>query len=189
MNIEKISIHGKRADTIIKSMLRHSNGQEEEKRPTNIQKLCDEFVTLAYHGIRASDSGFNCVIEKNYDPSLPRVNVMAQEITRVMLNLFTNAFHAVKERRQNEKDFSAVISITTRLDGDRVKIIVRDNGTGIPQHIRDKIFQPFFTTKRSGEGTGLGLSISYDIIKAHGGELKVDSRQGEFTEFTIELPA
>ncbi len=188
MNIEKIQHHGKRADNIIKSMLRNSHGNKEEKRPTNINKLCDEFLMLAYHSIRATHPEFNCTIEKKFQPDLPKVNVMSQEITRVMLNLFTNAFHALKERAQKEKDFSPLITIITGTSGKHVHVIVRDNGTGIPKAIRDKIFQPFFTTKKSGEGTGLGLSISYDIIKAHGGELKVDSNEGEFTEFTILFP-
>ncbi len=188
MNIEKISSHGKRADNIIKSMLRHSHGDKEEKRPTNINKLCDEFLMLAYHSLRASHPDFNCTIEKNFQPDMPKVNVMAQEVTRVMLNLFTNAFHALKERQEKEKDFSPVIAVTTKIENQFAKITVRDNGTGIPEHIRNKIFQPFFTTKKSGEGTGLGLSISYDIIKAHGGELKVSSEIGRYTEFLIELP-
>ena len=188
MNIEKIHSHGKRADTIIKSMLRNSHGNKEDKKPTNINKLCDEFLMLAYHSIRATHPEFNCTIEKKFQPDLPKVNVMSQEITRVMLNLFTNAFHALKERAQKEKNFSPLITITTGTSGKHVDVVVRDNGTGIPQAIRDKIFQPFFTTKKSGEGTGLGLSISYDIIKAHGGELKVNSKEGEFTEFTIQFP-
>jgi len=189
MNIDKISFHGKRADSIIKSMLRHSHGHQEELRPTNVNRLCEEFLMLAYHSIRASNPEFNCTIEKKYQEDMPKVNLMTQEIARVMLNLFTNAFHALRERHQKEKGFSPVITVKTSLENKLVKIQVRDNGTGIPQEIRDKIFQPFFTTKRSGEGTGLGLSISYDIIKAHGGELKVDSKLGEFTEFTIELAA
>ncbi|CAN5663955.1 hypothetical protein BH11BAC1_BH11BAC1_00010 [soil metagenome] len=188
MNVEKISHHGKRADNIIKSMLRHSHGSEEEKRPANINKLCDEFLVLAYHSIRASHPDFNCTIEKKFQEDLPKVNVMTQEITRVMLNLFTNAFHALKERRQKEKGFSAIISVLTMAKNQFVEIKVRDNGSGIPLQIRDKIFQPFFTTKKSGEGTGLGLSISYDIVKAHGGTLTVNSQEDGFTEFTIELP-
>ena len=188
MNIEKIHNHGKRADTIIKSMLRNSHGNKEDKRPTNLNKICDEFLMLAYHSIRATNPEFNCTIEKKFQPDLPKVNVMSQEITRVMLNLFTNAFHALKERQQRDKNFSPLITISTNASGRHVNVVVRDNGTGIPQAIRDKIFQPFFTTKKSGEGTGLGLSISYDIIKAHGGELKVDSKEGEFTQFTIKFP-
>jgi len=188
MNIEKISGHGKRADSIIKSMLRHSHGNPEDMRPTNVNKLCDEFLMLAFQSIRASNPEFNSRIEKNYQPDMPKVNLMTQEMTRVMLNLFTNAFHALKERQQQESNFSPVITITTKVENSQAKIQVRDNGTGIPQKIRDKIFQPFFTTKKSGEGTGLGLSISYDIVKAQGGELKVDSREGEFTEFTMILP-
>ena len=189
MNIEKISSHGKRADSIIKSMLRHSHGNSEEKQPTNLNKLCDEFLMLAYHSVRASFPDFNCAIEKKFQPDLPKVNLMAQEFTRVMLNLFTNAFHALKERQLKDKSFSPSITVTTQIENQVVKILVRDNGTGIPEQIKNKIFQPFFTTKKSGEGTGLGLSISYDIIKAHGGELTVNSKEGEFTEFTITLPA
>jgi two-component system, NtrC family, sensor kinase len=189
MNLDKISFHGKRADSIIKSMLRHSHGHQEEKRPTNVNRLCDEFLMLAYHSIRASNPEFNCAIEKNFQEDMPKVSLMTQEFTRVMLNLFTNAFHALRERHQQNPEFAPVITVTTKMDNGFVKIQVRDNGTGIPKNIREKIFQPFFTTKRSGEGTGLGLSISYDIIKAHGGELKVDSKEGEFTEFTVELAA
>ena len=188
MNIEKVSTHGKRADNIIKSMLRHSHGAKEEKKPTNLNRLCDEFLMLAYHSVRASFPDFNCKIIKHYQPDLPKANVMTQEITRVMLNLFTNAFHALKERHIKDKDFSPEITVTTRHEGKLAVLEVRDNGTGIPKEIRDKIFQPFFTTKPSGEGTGLGLSISYDIIKAHGGELIVDSKEGEFTLFTVKLP-
>jgi signal transduction histidine kinase len=188
INIEKISGHGKRADNIIKSMLRHSHGSQEEKRPTAINRVCDEFLMLAYHSIRASHSDFNCAIEKKFQEDMPKVNLMTQEITRVLLNLFTNAFHALKERKEKEPGFSAVITVSTMLNNQFVEVRIRDNGTGIPNAIRDKIFQPFFTTKKSGEGTGLGLSISYDIIKAHGGDLKVESNEGEFTEFCISLP-
>lgn len=188
MNVEKISNHGKRADNIIKSMLRHSHGSPEEKKPTNINRLCDEFLMLAYHSIRASHPDFNCTIEKNFQEDIPKVNIMAQEITRVLLNLFTNAFHALKEQQQKVSEFKAVITVLTTMNNQHTEIRIRDNGTGISKEIRDKIFQPFFTTKKSGEGTGLGLSISYDIIKAHGGELIVESTEGEFTEFTIFLP-
>lgn len=188
MNIEKISNHGKRADNIIKSMLRHSHGTQEAKRPTAINRVCDEFLMLAYHSIRASHPEFNCAIEKKFQEDMPKVNLMAQEITRVLLNLFTNAFHALKERKEKEPGFSAVITVSTILNNQFAEIRVMDNGPGIPAQIRDKIFQPFFTTKQSGEGTGLGLSISYDIIKAHGGELTVNSKEGEFTEFCISLP-
>ncbi len=188
MNMEKISSHGKRADNIIKSMLRHSHGNPEDKRPAIINRLCDEFLMLAYHSIRASHPDFNCAIEKKYQEDMPKVNLMAQEITRVLLNLFTNAFHALKERREKEPGFSAVITVSTLLKNDAAEIRIRDNGTGIPKSIKDKIFLPFFTTKKSGEGTGLGLSISHDIIKAHGGELLVNSKEGEFTEFCISLP-
>ena len=187
-NIEKILGHGKRADNIIKSMLRHSHGTPEEKRPTAINRICDEFLMLAYHSIRASHPDFNCTIEKKFQEDMPKVNLMAQEITRVLLNLFTNAFHALKERKEKEPGFSAVITVSTMLNNQFAEIRIRDNGTGIPIAIRDKIFQPFFTTKKSGEGTGLGLSISYDIIKAHGGDLKVECKEGEFTEFCIMLP-
>jgi C4-dicarboxylate-specific signal transduction histidine kinase len=187
-NIEKISGHGKRADNIIKSMLRHSHGIQEEKRPTAINRVCDEFLMLAYHSIRASHPDFNCAIEKKFREDMPKVNLMAQEITRVLLNLFTNAFHALKERKEKEPGFSAIITVSTMLNNQFAEIRIRDNGTGIPNAIIDKIFQPFFTTKKSGEGTGLGLSISYDIVKAHGGNLKAESKEGEFTEFCISLP-
>ena len=187
-NIEKISGHGKRADNIIKSMLRHSHGIQEENRPTAINRVCDEFLMLAYHSIRASHPDFNCAIEKKFREDMPKVNLMAQEITRVLLNLFTNAFHALKERKEKEPGFSAIITVSTMLNNQFAEIRIRDNGTGIPNAIIDKIFQPFFTTKKSGEGTGLGLSISYDIVKAHGGNLKAESKEGEFTEFCISLP-
>ena len=186
--VEKIAQHGKRADNIIKSMLRHSHSQPEEKRPTNINKLCDEFVNHAYHGLRASSPGFTCDIEKNYQADLPQVQVYSQEITRVFLNLFTNAFQALKGKQEKDKSFKPAVILTTRQNGNRIEMILRDNGPGIPEEIRNRIFQPFFTTKPSGEGTGLGLSISYDIIKAHGGNIVVNSEPGSYTEFIVSLP-
>lgn len=191
LNLEKVVHHGKRADSIVKGMLMHSRTGVSEKQITDINKLVEEFVDLAYHGMRAKDSGFNCAIEKELGKDLPKVKIIPQDISRVVLNIFNNAFYAVDDRKKIEgPDFKRLVKVRTYLAGKKVGIAIRDNGKGIPQEIKDKIFQPFFTTKPTGQGTGLGLSISYDIIsKGHQGELRVDSKPGEFTEFIIELPA
>ncbi len=189
-NLEKIVIHGKRADSIVKSMLQHSRKAPDEKIPTDINKLVEEFFVLAYHGMRAKDPGFNCVLEKLLEPGLPLVPVIPQEVSRVILNIFNNSFYAVDERGKiEEKNYKPKVSISTRRTNGNILIKIHDNGKGIPPEIREKIFNPFFTTKPAGDGTGLGLSISYDIIvNGHNGELFVDSVPGEFTEFNISLP-
>ena len=187
-NLEKINHHGKRADAIVKGMLQHSRSTSGEKEPTDLNALADEYLRLAYHGLRAKDKSFNAELVTNFDPDLPKVNVVPQDIGRVLLNLLTNAFYATQKRKQSDEDFKPVVELSTALKGISVEISVKDNGSGIPQDIIDKIFQPFFTTKPTGEGTGLGLSMSYDIIKAHGGSLKVDSTPGEGSVFLISLP-
>jgi signal transduction histidine kinase len=190
-NLSKIIEHGRRADGIITSMLLHSRGGSGEPRKTDLNLLLEDALNLAFHGARARDRDFNVVLERDFDPGLAAVEVVPQDITRVFLNLFANAFYAVNERRRRggSADYAPHVRITSRDDGAEVEIRVRDNGIGMPPEVRDNAFTPFFTTKPSGEGTGLGLSISYDIIvQAHGGTLAVDSREGEFTEFTIRLP-
>ncbi|SEA06898.1 ATP-binding protein [Bizionia paragorgiae] len=189
-NLEKINHHGKRADGIVKGMLQHSRASGNQKEPTNINALADEYFRLAYHGLRAKDKSFNAHLKTNYDESIKPVKVIPQEFGRVVLNLFTNAFYAVDEKSTGteDKDYKPTVSVSTKNLKDKVTITVKDNGNGIPKHIIDKIFQPFFTTKPTGKGTGLGLSMSYDIIKAHDGELTVNTIEGESTEFTIHLP-
>ncbi|MEO8086869.1 MAG: two-component regulator propeller domain-containing protein [Bacteroidota bacterium] len=191
LNLEKVVHHGKRADSIVKGMLMHSRTGVSEKQITDINKLVTEFVDLAYHGMRAKDSGFNCNIEKDLGKDLPKVKVIPQDISRVVLNIFNNAFYAVEDRKKSEgEDYKRIVSVRTYRTGNKVGISIRDNGKGIPMDVKDKIFEPFFTTKPTGQGTGLGLSISYDIItKGHQGDLRVESKPGEFTEFIIELPS
>jgi len=187
-NEEKINHHGKRADAIVKGMLQHSRTSTGQKEPTDINALCDEYLQLAYHGMRAKDKSFNATMETNFDPSLPKINVVPQDIGRVILNLINNAFFAVNEKaKQNISGYQPTVTVTTKNSSDKVEILVRDNGKGIPEKIRDKIFQPFFTTKPTGKGTGLGLSLSYDIINAHGGVIKVESNEVKGTIFTIQL--
>ncbi|MBP6334466.1 MAG: hypothetical protein KA444_03260 [Bacteroidia bacterium] len=191
-NLGKIVFHGKRADSIVKGMLQHSRASTAEKQATDINKLVEEFFNLAYHGMRAKDPAFNCTMQKDLAPDLPSISIIPQDISRVILNIFNNSFYAVDEKKKSLPDgtYQPIVSIATKKIGDKILIAIRDNGKGIPQEIRDKIFNPFFTTKPTGLGTGLGLSISYDIIvKGHGGDLKVESGTGEFTEFTILLPA
>jgi signal transduction histidine kinase len=188
-NSEKILQHGKRADAIVKGMLQHSRASSGKKEPTDINALCDEYLRLAYHGWRAKDKSFNATTNTNFDGSIGKIDIVAQDIGRVLLNLFNNAFYAVNEQKsRNLISYEPKVSVTTKKSENRVCITVSDNGNGIPQNIIDKIFQPFFTTKPTGEGTGLGLSLSYDIVKAHGGEIKVESKEGEGTEFIIHLP-
>jgi two-component system, NtrC family, sensor kinase len=195
-NEQKINHHGKRADAIVKGMLQHSRKSTGQKEPTDINALCDEYLRLSYHGLRAKDKSFNATLKTDFDESVQNVSVIPQEIGRVLLNLFNNAFYAVSEKRKAESEklnaesnrYEPTVSVSTKKMEGKVQICVKDNGSGIPQNIIDKIFQPFFTTKPTGEGTGLGLSLSYDIIKAHGGELKVETGTGEGTEFIILLP-
>ncbi|MCJ7465248.1 MAG: ATP-binding protein [Maribacter sp.] len=188
-NLEKIYHHGKRADAIVKGMLQHSRSSIGVKEPTDMNALCDEYLRLAYHGLRAKDKSFNATLNTDFDTSIGNVNVVPQDIGRVILNLITNAFYAVNERKTiAQTDHEPAVTVTTRKIGNKVEISVKDNGNGIPEKVKDKIFQPFFTTKPTGQGTGLGLSLSYDIVKAHGGELNVVSEEGAGTEFIIRLP-
>ncbi|HRH66370.1 MAG TPA: two-component regulator propeller domain-containing protein [Bacteroidia bacterium] len=189
-NMEKIVFHGKRADSIVKGMLQHSRASAVEKQATDINKLVEEYFSLAYHGMKANDPAFNCTMEKKLDRTIPAIKIIPQDISRVILNIFNNAFYAVNERKkEGEKNYQPTVSITTQWTGNKAVIVIHDNGKGIVKEIRDKIFNPFFTTKPTGQGTGLGLSISYDIIvKGHGGEIKVDSVPGEYSEFTVLLP-
>jgi len=188
-NEEKINYHGKCADAIVKGMLQHSRQSSGQKEPTDINKLADEYLRLSYHGLRAKDKNFNATIETHFDQSIGKINILPQDIGRVLLNLFNNAFYAVNEQKsKNHISYEPTVSVSTKKIDNKVEIKVKDNGNGIPQNIIDKIFQPFFTTKPTGQGTGLGLSLSYDIIKAHGGEIKVESKEGEGTVFIIQLP-
>ncbi len=188
-NEQKILHHGKRADAIIKGMLQHSRASSGQVEPTDINALADEYLRLAYHGLRAKDKSFNAEMKTDFDESLPKINVVPQDMGRVILNLITNAFYAVTEKKKQAGEaYEPTVSVTTKKTENRVFVTVMDNGNGIPQQILDKIFQPFFTTKPTGQGTGLGLSLSYDIVKAHGGEIKVESKEGEGSEFIIQLP-
>jgi signal transduction histidine kinase len=190
-NNQKIAFHGKRADSIVKGMLQHSRASTGKKEPTDINALTDEFLRLSYHGLRAKDKSFNAAMETNFDYNIDKVQVIPQDLGRVLLNLFNNAFYSVNEKKKNLNGlFEPKVFVSTEMINDKIQIVVKDNGNGIPQKILDKIYQPFFTTKPTGEGTGLGLSMSYDIItKAHGGELKVETKEGEFALFKIILPA
>jgi two-component system NtrC family sensor kinase len=189
-NEEKINHHGRRADAIVKGMLQHSRSSTGEKELTDINALAAEFLKLSYHGLRAKDKNFNATIVTSFNNTIDKINIVSQEIGRVFINLYNNAFYAVAEKKNfNIEGYEPTVWVTTtQLDG-YIEIKVKDNGTGIPEEKIDKIFQPFFTTKPSGSGTGLGLSLSYDIIKAHDGEIKVESIEGEFAEFIIDLPA
>ena len=189
-NNEKINFHGKRADSIVKAMLQHSRNSSGLKEPTDINNLADECLRLSFHGMRAKDKSFNAKTEITLDKDIGLVNVVSQDIGRVLLNLFTNSFYSVLQKQKTAgENFEPLVSVRTKKVPGAVQIMVRDNGKGIPQKVIDKIFQPFFTTKPTGEGTGLGLSMSYDIItKGHDGELKVDTKEGEYAEFTIILP-
>jgi signal transduction histidine kinase len=188
-NEQKIAHHGKRAEAIVKSMLEHSRSSKGEKQFTDVNALVDEYLRLSYHGLRAKDKSFNATIETHFDDSIGKVEVVPQKIGRVLLNLFNNAFYAVNEKKKQAGDgYEPTVAITTKRLNGKIEITVRDNGTGIPQKAIDKIFQPFYTTKPTGQGTGLGLSLSYDIVKAHGGEMKVESKEGQGATFTITLP-
>ncbi len=196
-NAEKINHHGKRADNIVKSMMQHARGSSGQREPAEINALLDDAVNLVYHGMRANDASFNVTIEKEYDETIGKVSVVPQDISRVFLNLINNACYAAhhkqkekrKEQTANPDDFSPTLSVGTKNLGDKVEIRIRDNSNGIPPDVREKIFNPFFTTKPTGQGTGLGLSISYDIIvQQHKGEIKVETEEGKFTEFVLSLP-
>ncbi|MEO6488875.1 MAG: ATP-binding protein [Ferruginibacter sp.] len=192
-NLEKILYHGKRAADIVKGMLQHSRSSTSRKELTDINKLADEYLRLAYHGLRAKDKSFNATLKTDFDENIGNVLIVPQDIGRVILNLITNAFYAVSEKKKQllpayEPTISVMTKRILKKDGDKVIITIEDNGDGIPQKVVDKIFQPFFTTKPTGQGTGLGLSLSYDIVKAHGGELKVEAIDGEGAAFKIILP-
>jgi PAS domain S-box-containing protein len=190
-NLEKINEHGNRADAIVRSMLEHSRGSSGERRSVNLNTLVDEAFNLAYHGARARDQGFNITLQREFDEGIGPITLVPQDITRMLLNLFSNGFYAAHRRQGMEATpgFDPSLRVATRELGDAVEIRVRDNGIGIPEEVRDKLFQPFFTTKPTGEGTGLGLSISYDIVtQQHGGSIAVDSEVGDYSEFTIRLP-
>ncbi|PIQ31059.1 MAG: two-component sensor histidine kinase [Bacteroidetes bacterium CG18_big_fil_WC_8_21_14_2_50_41_14] len=198
LNLEKILHHGKRADAIVKGMLQHSRSSSGVKEPTDINTLADEYLRLAYHGLRAKDKSFNAILKTDFDETIGMIDIIPQDIGRVILNLITNAFYAVDEKKKQTlegfENYEPTVSVSTELvipppGGTRgVKISVKDNGSGIPQKVLDKIFQPFFTTKPTGQGTGLGLSLAYDIVKAHGGELKVETKENEGSIFTIIIP-
>jgi len=198
LNLEKILHHGKRADAIVKGMLQHSRSSSGVKEPTDINTLADEYLRLAYHGLRAKDKFFNAILKTDFDETIGMIDIIPQDIGRVILNLITNAFYAVDEKKKQTlegfENYEPTVSVSTVLvipppGGTRgVKISVKDNGSGIPQKVLDKIFQPFFTTKPTGQGTGLGLSLAYDIVKAHGGELKVETKENEGSIFTIIIP-
>jgi len=189
-NEEKINHHGKRADAIVKNMIQHSRATAGVKEFTDINKLADEYLRLAYHGLRGKDKLFNSDIETDFDPAISKLNIVPQDIGRVLLNLINNAFYAVNEKqKQNIPRYEPIVTVSTKKSDGKVEIVVTDNGNGIPQKILDKIFQPFFTTKPTGQGTGLGLSLAYDIItKGYGGEIIVNTKENEGTEFTIVLP-
>jgi signal transduction histidine kinase len=190
-NLDKITQHGKRADSIVKNMLLHSREGSGEHRPVDINTLVEEAVNLAYHGARAEKQGFNITLERSFDPAAGAVDVFPQEITRVLLNLISNGFYAATKRKaQATSDgYEPTLAAATKNLGDRVEISIRDNGTGIPPEVREKIFNPFFTTKPAGEGTGLGLSLSHDVVvKQHSGSIEIETQPGEFTEFKITLP-
>ena len=195
-NEKKIIFHGKRADGIVKGMLQHSRSSSGVKEPTDINVLADEYLRLAYHGLRAKDKSFNASMKTDFDGSIGKINVLSQDLGRVILNLITNAFYAVTEKKKlMGEGYEPTVSVSTQRtlsSGEgrgEVLIKVKDNGNGIPQRVIDKIFQPFFTTKPTGQGTGLGLSMSYDIItKSHAGEIKVETKEGEGSEFIIVLP-
>jgi signal transduction histidine kinase len=195
-NEGKINYHGKRAEAIVKGMLQHSSSSSGVKEPTDINALCDECLRLSYHGLRAKDKSFNASMKTDFDNSIGNINIIPQDIGRVLLNLINNAFYAVDERKKIIKEnlptgqagYQPTVFLSSKKSGDKVILTVKDNGSGIPQNIVDKIFQPFFTTKPTGQGTGLGLSLSYDIVKAHGGELKVETKEGEGSTFIISLP-
>jgi two-component system, NtrC family, sensor kinase len=194
-NLEKITHHGKRADAIVKGMLQHSRKSTGQKEPADINALTDECLRLSYHGLRAKDKMFNATMETNFDTNIGKINIIPQEIGRVLLNLFTNAFYSIAEKKKLQPEgyeptvFVSTKKISSSSGIGKIQIRIRDNGNGIPQKILDKIYQPFFTTKPTGQGTGLGLSMSYDIItKGHNGTIKAETKEGEFAEFIIELP-
>ncbi|MBN1482126.1 hypothetical protein EH223_07710 [candidate division KSB1 bacterium] len=189
-NAERINEHGKRADSIVRSMLQHSRGKAGDRQPTDINAMLEEDINLAYHGMRALDNSFNIKIEKDLDPSIGKLEIVPQDVSRVFLNIISNGCYEAHQKKLNaDSRFSPMLTVTSRNRTKDVEIRIRDNGNGIPKKVRDKMFTPFFTTKPAGMGTGLGLSISYEIIVyAHHGELYFESEEGEYTEFIITLP-
>ncbi|WDF80269.1 ATP-binding protein [Mucilaginibacter sp. KACC 22773] len=189
-NLTKINQHGKRADAIVKGMLQHSRTTTGKKEPTDINALADEYLRLSYHGLRAKDKMFNAGMKTSFDENIGKIEAIPQDLGRVLLNLFNNSFYSVAEKKkQNIAGYEPTVTVVTKKLPNAVEITVSDNGTGIPQKVLDKIYQPFFTTKPTGQGTGLGLSMSYDIItKGHGGDLKVETAEGEFAKFVITIP-
>ncbi len=170
-------------------MLQHSRTSSGLKEPTDINALADEYLRLAYHGLRAKDKSFNATMKTDFDESIGNINVLPQDMGRVILNLIMNAFYVVDEKKKHQQNgYEPTVTVSTKKISDKIEVKVKDNGNGIPQKVMEKIFQPFFTTKPTGQGTGLGLSLSYDIVKSHGGELKVETEEGEGAEFTILLP-
>jgi len=188
-NEQKINFHGKRADAIVKSMLQHSRSSNGQMEPTNINALADEYLRLSYHGLRGKNKDFNATMKTDFDESIGNTNIIPQDIGRVMLNLYNNAFYAVNEKKKQQPDgYEPTVSVKTKKIAHKIELSIEDNGNGIPQKAIDKIFQPFFTTKPTGHGTGLGLSLAYDIVKAHGGEIKVETKEGEGSHFIVLLP-
>jgi len=190
-NLDKINEHGRRADGIVRGMLEHSRGSSGERREVDLNVLVDEALNLAYHGARAQDQTFTVTLQRDLGEGIAPITLAPQDVTRVLLNLFSNGFYAARERQRTEAapSFEPTVRVSTRDVDGAVEIRVRDNGIGIPSEIKDRLFQPFFTTKPPGEGTGLGLSMSYDIItQQHGGSISVDSKVGEYSEFTVRLP-
>ncbi|HZJ61476.1 MAG TPA: ATP-binding protein, partial [Chitinophagaceae bacterium] len=188
-NLEKILHHGKRADAIVKGMLQHSRSSTGIKKPADINVLADEYLRLAHHGLRAKDKSFNATTNTDFDATLEKIDIIPQDIGRVLLNLINNAFYAVTEKKKLKGDgYEPAVSLSTKKINDKVELTVTDNGNGIQQNILDKIFQPFFTTKPTGQGMGLGLSLAYDIVKAHCGEIKVETKEGEGSEFVVQIP-
>jgi len=188
-NEQKINLHGKRADSIVKGMLQHSRTTAGQKELTDVNTLADEYLRLSYHGFRTKDKSFNVTLLTDFDETIGKINIVPQEIGRLLLNLFNNAFYAVIEKKKLLGEvYEPTISISTRKANNIVEIKIKDNGMGIPQKIADKIFQPFFTTKPTGQGTGLGLSLSYDIVKVHGGTINFQTEEGAFTEFVVQMP-
>jgi signal transduction histidine kinase len=187
-NLQKINQHGKRAENIVKNMLLHSRTGGGEEELTDINFLCEEYLKLSYHGFRAKDNLFIVDLVTQYEPGIEKINIVPQDVGRVLMNLYNNAFYSMEEKRKkNITGYEPAINVSTKSEGEKIKIIIRDNGMGISKKYINKVLQPFFTTKPTGVGTGLGLSLSYDIIKAYGGDMTVDSVEGEYATFTIEL--
>lgn len=191
-NLQKIIFHGKRVDAIVKGMIQHSQKSSGKKELIDINNMVNEYLLLCYHGLQAKNKTLDAVLKTEYDTTVGQVNIVPQDIVRVLVNIFNNAFYAISEKKklqqQLQKEYKPSINVSTKKVDGKVEIKIADNGVGIPQNVVDKIFQPFFTTKPAGKGTGLGLSLSYDVIKAHDGEIKVESKEGEGAEFTIVLP-